>query len=78
MTIPTTFVPKGDSAPALAGLSLRVSPDAPGGGYERFAQALFAGLAGETRVDRAQSTAYLTAYPSCSNGNSAEEIVKKF
>ena len=27
--------------------------------YERFAQALFAGLAGETRVDRAPSTAYL-------------------
>jgi hypothetical protein len=33
---------------------------------------LFAGLAGETRVKRAQSTAYLTAYPNCSNGNSAE------
>src|SRR5262245_16793541 len=30
--------------------------------YERFAQALFAGLAGETRVKRAQSTAYLQAY----------------
>ena len=40
--------------------------------YERFAQALFAGLAGETRIERAQSTAYLTAYPNCSYGNSAE------
>ena len=34
--------------------------------YERFAQALFAGLAGDTRVKRAQSTAYLTAYPNSS------------
>jgi hypothetical protein len=40
--------------------------------YERFAQALFAGLAGETRIARAQSTAYLTAYPNCSPGNAAE------
>jgi hypothetical protein len=40
--------------------------------YERFAQALFAGLAGETRVKRAQSTAYLAAYPNCSKGNPAE------
>jgi hypothetical protein len=39
--------------------------------YERFAQALFAGLAGETRVKRAQSTAYLAAYPNCSKGNPA-------
>src|SRR5215831_7728389 len=45
--------------------------------YERFAQALFAGLAGETRVKRAQSTAYLTAYPSCSNGNSAEAAASR-
>jgi hypothetical protein len=45
--------------------------------YERFAQALFAGLAGETRVDRAQSTAYLTAYPNCSNGNSAEAAASR-
>jgi hypothetical protein len=45
--------------------------------YERFAQALFAGLAGETRVNRAQSTAYLTAYPNCSNGNSAEAAASR-
>ena len=45
--------------------------------YERFAQALFAGLAGETRVDRARSTAYLTAYPNCSNGNSAEAAASR-
>ena len=45
--------------------------------YERFAQALFAGLAGETRVGRAQSTAYLTAYPNCSNGNSAEAAASR-
>src|SRR5215472_13270533 len=45
--------------------------------YERFAQALFAGLAGETRIERAQSTAYLTAYPNCSNGNSAQAAKKK-
>src|SRR5262249_14314456 len=45
--------------------------------YERFAQALFAGLAGETRVKRAQSTAYLTAYPNCSNGNSAEAAASR-
>src|SRR5262245_19985124 len=45
--------------------------------YERFAQALFAGLAGETRVKRAQSTAYLAAYPNCSNGNSAEPAASR-
>jgi hypothetical protein len=45
--------------------------------YERFAQALFAGLAGETRVKRAQSTAYLTAYPNCSNGNPAEAAASR-
>ena len=45
--------------------------------YERFAQALFAGLAGETRVKRAQSTAYLTAYPNCSNSNSAEAAASR-
>src|SRR6516162_9498493 len=45
--------------------------------YERFAQALFAGLAGETRVGRAQSTAYLTAYPNCTNGNSAEAAASR-
>jgi hypothetical protein len=40
--------------------------------HERFAQAIFAGLSGETRRARAASTAYLTAYPSCSPGHSAE------
>jgi 3-methyladenine DNA glycosylase/8-oxoguanine DNA glycosylase len=45
--------------------------------HEAFAQALFAGLAGETRVKRAQSTAYLTAYPNCSNGNSAEAAASR-
>jgi hypothetical protein len=45
--------------------------------YERFAQALFAGLAGETRVTRAQSTAYLTAYPNCGKGNSAEAAASR-
>jgi hypothetical protein len=39
--------------------------------YERFAQALFAGLAGKTRQERAHSTAYLAAYPSCSPGKNA-------
>jgi hypothetical protein len=38
---------------------------------------LFAGLAGETRVKRAQSTAYLAAYPNCSNGNSAEAAASR-
>src|SRR5262245_41943914 len=42
--------------------------------YERFAQALFAGLVGETRVKRA---AYLTAYPNCSYGNSAEAAASR-
>ena len=45
--------------------------------HEAFAQALFAGLAGETCVKRAQSTAYLTAYPNCSNGNSAEAAASR-
>jgi hypothetical protein len=45
--------------------------------YERFAQALFAGLAGETRVKRAQSTAYLAAYPNCSKGNPAEAAASR-
>src|SRR5262249_25705822 len=45
--------------------------------HEAFAQAIFAGLAGETRVDRAQSRAYLTAYPNCSNGNSAEAAASR-
>src|SRR5262249_17909789 len=45
--------------------------------HEPFAQALFAGLVGETRVKRAQSPAYLTAYPNCSNGNSAEAAASR-
>src|SRR5262249_12390049 len=45
--------------------------------HERFAQAIFAGLSGETRIARAQSTAYLTAYPNCSNGNSAEAAASR-
>src|SRR5262249_37054970 len=45
--------------------------------HERFAQALFAGLAGETRIKRAQSTAYLTAYPNCSKGNPAEAAASR-
>src|SRR5262249_31596688 len=45
--------------------------------HERFAQALFAGLAVETRIKRAQSTAYLTAYPNCSKGNPAEAAASR-
>ena len=45
--------------------------------YEAFAQAIFVGLAGKTRIDRAQSTAYLKAYPNCSSGNSAEACASK-
>jgi hypothetical protein len=45
--------------------------------YERFAQALFAGLTGQTRLERANSTAYVTAYPNCSNGNSAEAAASR-
>jgi len=39
--------------------------------HEAFAQAIFSGLTGKTRIERAQSTAYLTAYPSCSPGPAA-------
>ena len=39
--------------------------------WEAFAQALFIGLGGKTRLERAQSTAYLQAYPSCKPGKSA-------
>ena len=45
--------------------------------HEAFAQAIFAGLAGKTRIERAQSTAYLKAYPNCSSGNSAEACAPK-
>jgi hypothetical protein len=40
--------------------------------YEAFALAIFAGLAGKTRIDRAHSTAYRKAYPNCAEGHSAE------
>jgi len=40
--------------------------------HEAFAQAIFAGLAGKTRLERANSTAYITAYPSCTNRKSAK------
>src|SRR5215510_9896106 len=39
--------------------------------HEAFAQAIFAGLTGRTRIERAQSTAYLEVYPSCSPGPAA-------
>src|SRR5262249_32620094 len=45
--------------------------------WERFALALFAGLDGKTRIERAQSTAYLTAYPNCKPGNSAESAASQ-
>ena len=44
---------------------------------ERFALALFAGLDGKTRIERAQSTAYLAAYPDCKPGNSAESAASQ-
>jgi hypothetical protein len=40
--------------------------------WEAFAQALFIGLAGKTKHERAASTAYLVAYPSCSPGPAAD------
>jgi hypothetical protein len=43
-------------------------PVLPNPRHEAFAQAIFAGLAGKTRIERAHSTAYLEAYPSCSPG----------
>jgi tetrahydromethanopterin S-methyltransferase subunit G len=45
--------------------------------WERFALALFAGLDGKTRIERAQSTAYLAAYPNCKPGNSAESAASQ-
>ena len=45
--------------------------------YERFAQAIFAGLTGKTRIERAQSTAYLQAYPNCVPGNAAEACASR-
>ena len=46
-------------------------PVLPNPRHEAFAQAIFAGLTGRTRIERAQSTAYLEAYPSCSPGPAA-------
>jgi dihydropteroate synthase len=40
--------------------------------YEAFAQALFIGLGGKTRQERANSTAYLTAYPGSTAPGSAK------
>src|SRR5262245_54055305 len=45
--------------------------------HEAFAQAIFAGLTGKTRIERAQSTAYLKAYANCSSGNSAEAAASR-
>jgi len=45
--------------------------------HEAFARALFAGLHAETRIERAQSTAYRIAYPSCAPGNSAEAAASR-
>jgi hypothetical protein len=45
--------------------------------HEAFAQAIFKGLGGKTRQERAASTAYLQAYPSCTNGNSAEAAASR-
>jgi hypothetical protein len=45
--------------------------------WERFAFAIFQGLDGNNRIDRAASTAYLTAYPNCSPGNSAEAAASR-
>ena len=45
--------------------------------HEAFAQAIFAGLARKTRIDRAQSTGYLKAYPNCGSGNSAEACASR-
>ena len=42
--------------------------------HEAFAQAIFAGLTGKTRIDRAQS---IKAYPNCSSGNSAEACASR-
>ena len=45
--------------------------------HEAFAQAIFAGLTGKTRIERAQSTAYLQAYPNCAPGNAAEACASR-
>src|SRR6516225_9324435 len=45
--------------------------------HEAFAQAIFAGLTGRTRIERAQSTAYLQVYPNCAPGNAAEACASR-
>jgi hypothetical protein len=45
--------------------------------WEAFAQALFIGLAGKTRQERAASTAYLVAYPSASTPQVAEAAASR-
>lgn len=45
--------------------------------HEAFAQAIFRGLGGKTRQERAASTAYLTAYPSCAPGDSAKAAASR-
>jgi hypothetical protein len=52
-------------------------PVLPNPRHEVFALAIFAGLAGKTRIDRAHSTAYLKAYPNCGKGNSAEAAASR-
>ena len=46
-------------------------PPLPNPRHEAFAQALFIGLAGKTRQERVNSTAYLAAYPSATAPKSA-------
>jgi len=45
--------------------------------HERFAFALFAGLSEDSRIGRAASTAYRTAYPNAAQGNSAEAAASR-
>ena len=52
-------------------------PPLPNPRHEAFAQALFVGLSGKTRQERANSTAYLVAYPSCAPGHSAESAAHR-
>jgi hypothetical protein len=57
--------------------SLRPKMPALSNPREAFAQAIFKGLGGKTRQERAASTAYLQAYPSCTNGNPAEAAASR-
>src|SRR5262245_23480658 len=45
--------------------------------HERFALAIYAGLAADNRFERAASTAYRQAYPGCAQGNSAEAAASR-